>query len=83
MHIVRKTGKPIAPVARELGINEGRLGNWCAKDRPAPGRRQGALSEGERAELERLRRENAEVQMQRDVVKRSVAQLVREATGDR
>ena len=33
VRIVRETGKPIAQVARELGINEGTLGNWCAQDR--------------------------------------------------
>jgi transposase-like protein len=30
VRLVRETGKPIAQVARELGINEGTLGNWCA-----------------------------------------------------
>ena len=35
VRIVRETGKPIARVARELGINGGTLGNWCAKDRAA------------------------------------------------
>jgi len=60
VRIVRETGKPIALVARELGINEGTLGNWCARER-ARGAGDGALTENERAELERLRRENAEV----------------------
>ena len=82
VRIVRETGKPIAQVARELGINEGTLGNWCARER-ARDAGNGPLSEDERAELERLRRENAELAMQRDVLKRSVALWVREAMGGR
>ena len=35
VRIVRESGKPIAQVARELGVNEGTLGNWCAQDRRA------------------------------------------------
>jgi transposase-like protein len=30
--IVRETAKPIAQVARELGVGAGRLGNWVRKD---------------------------------------------------
>ena len=30
--LVRETGKPIAQVARDLGINEGTLGNWVNAD---------------------------------------------------
>jgi transposase len=70
-------------VARDLGVNEGTLGNWCAQDRRARERGDGALSESERAELIRLRRENAELAMQRDVLKRSTALWVREAMGGR
>jgi transposase len=81
VQIVRETGKPIAQVARELGINEGTLGNWCARDRRTRDGAGGALSEDERAELVRLRRENAELAMQRDVLKRSVALWVQEAMG--
>jgi transposase len=32
---VREPGKPIAQVARELGINEGTMGNWVNKDAAA------------------------------------------------
>ena len=65
VRIVRETGKPIAQVARELGINEGTLGNWVAIDRRARHRGNGGLSEDERAELVRLRREVAELAMER------------------
>jgi transposase len=29
---VHETGKPMAQIARDLGINEGTLGNWVARD---------------------------------------------------
>ena len=72
VRFVRETGKPIAQVARELGISDGTLGNWVNKDRRAREGGDGRLSESERAELVRLRRENAELAMERDVLKRSV-----------
>ena len=33
VRIVRESGKPIAQVARDLGINAGTLGNWVANGR--------------------------------------------------
>jgi transposase len=72
VRLVRETGRPVAQVAKDLGINEGTLGNWVNADR----RRRGdgtELGEDERAELTRLRKENAELAMERDVLKRSVA----------
>jgi transposase len=77
--LVTETGKPIAQVARELGVNEGTLGNWVAKARAAAGEGNGDWSEPERAELARLRKENTELRMQRDALKRSVALWVDEA----
>ena len=81
VRLVRETGRPIAQVARDLGINEGTLGNWVNADRRRRGDGIGALSEDERAELARLRKENAELTMERDVLKRSVALWVKDAMG--
>ncbi|WP_152185459.1 transposase [Segeticoccus rhizosphaerae] len=81
VRLVFETGKPIAQVARDLGVNDGTLGNWVAKARRERDGEQEQLSEDERAELVRLRRENTELRMQRDVLKRSVALWVDEAMG--
>ena len=81
VRLVRETGKPIAQVARDLGINAGTLGNWLDADRRRRGEGDGALGEDERAELARLRKENAELAMRCDVLKRSVALWVSDAMG--
>ena len=80
VRLVLETGKPIAQVARDLGINAGTLGTWVNADARRRGS-DGALSEDERAELARLRKENAELAMERDVLKRSVALWVKDAMG--
>ena len=84
VRLVRETGKPIAQVARDLGIHDGTLGNWVNADRHRRGEDcSGGLGEDERAELVRLRRENAELRMRCDVLKRSVALWVQDAVGGR
>ncbi|RPE39948.1 transposase-like protein [Streptomyces sp. Ag109_O5-1] len=59
VRIVAETGKPIAQVAQDLGINETALASWVSR-----ARRAGTAPVGGRDELERLRRENA--QLKRD-----------------
>jgi transposase len=76
---VCEAGKPIAQVARDLGIKEGTLGNWVVREQAAREGRDG-LSTDDGAELRRLRAENAELRMERDVLKRSVVLWVKEAT---
>ena len=79
VRIVRETGKSIAGVARDLDINAGTLANWVNKEKVERGEAEG-LTVDERARLAHLERENTELRMERDVLKRSVVLWVKEAT---
>jgi transposase len=105
VRIVKETGKPVAQVARDLGISPYTLHNWVQLDRLAEqyngdgSNGSGTLEESEQEELARLRREKAELaklhardkaawekeraelEDERDVLKRSVVLWVKEAMG--
>jgi transposase len=77
--MVLDEGRSIADVARSIGVIEGTLGNWVAKARRE--RAQGSsLDADERVELVELRREAAQLRMERDLLKRSLAFWVKEST---
>lgn len=73
VQFVISSGKPIAEVARSLGIVEGTLGNWVAKARVNGEAKEPELDVSERAELQRLRREVQQVKMERDFLKKAAA----------
>ena len=77
-HLVIDTGRPIAVVAREVGVSEQLLGRWVAIERSRVDNPPGALDVDEHAELERLRVENAELRMDRAFLKKAAAFFVTE-----
>ena len=81
--LVINTGRTVATVARELGLNEATLGRWVHdfRDRAAGGEAgQGGLSETERAELLRLRRENSDLKLDRAFLKKASLFFAQEAS---
>ena len=77
--LVRTSGRPIAEIARELGIYDSTLGNWVRQDRIDRGDQDG-LSTDDRARLRELERENTKLRMERDLLKRTVAFWVKETS---
>jgi transposase len=76
--LVLDGGRPIAHVARDLGIGATNLGNWVRQARIDRGDRPGLTTE-ERSELVRLRRENSKLRMERELLKRATAFWVQES----
>lgn len=75
--LVIDTDRPIAEVARELGIYDSSLGNWVAQERIDRGDAEGPTTD-QLARLRELEAEVAELRMERDLLKRSVAFWVQE-----
>ena len=76
--LVIDTDRPIAHVAREIGVGEQLLGRWVAIERARDDGPPPALDIDERAELERLRVENTELRMDREFLKKAAAFFVTE-----
>lgn len=72
--LVIETGRPIAHVARELGIGEQLLGRWVHAERARQaGEPAGELTVDERAELKRLRREVEELRKDNEFLGKAAA----------
>jgi transposase len=73
--LVIETGRPIAHVAVEIGVGEQLLGRWVrlAQQRAGSGDTAAVLDADERAELERLRKENTELRLDREFLKKAAA----------
>ncbi len=84
VELVRASDKTVAAVARDLGINDTTLGNWVKADQAERGIPDVngllPLTALERAELTKLRRDNARLRVEREILKKAAAFFATEST---
>lgn len=67
---VRNSDESLLAIARDLGISNGTLKAWVEASRPQPAV---PLTDDERTELKRLRKEVRELRMEREILKKATA----------
>ena len=80
VQLTRESGRPVAQVARELGISDTVLYRWRNEERQVES--QGRTRQAVRAgldELTRLKRENETLRKERDFLRRAAAFFARES----
>ena len=68
-----RSGRPVPEVAEALGVSQQSLRNWVRQEALDRRERDDGLTSGEREELRTLRRENARLKQERDLLKRAAA----------
>lgn len=79
VELVINSGRPVAEVARDLGINEGTLGNWVNAAKKRGEFTEKPLEVDERARLKELEEENRRLKMEREVLKKAAAWFAKES----
>jgi transposase len=73
------SGRPIAEIARDLGINEGTLGNWVKTAKKCGDVKEKPLDIDERARLKELEEEVRRLKMEREILKKAAAWFAKES----
>ncbi len=76
--LVLKNDQPIAATARELGVNENTLHTWISKYSQPKADGSGHSDEHLYDELKRLKKENARLKEERDLLKKAAAYFAKE-----
>jgi len=77
--LVIRAGKTKSEVARDLGVDQTLIGEWVKRAQIDAGQGPpGALTTSEREELARLRKENRELRMERELLKKAAAFFAKE-----
>ena len=70
VQLAREGERPISEIAKELGIAESCLRNWLKQDQVERRERDDGVTSVEREELRRLRRENARLKQEKEILRK-------------
>lgn len=77
--LARQTGVSISAVARDLGVHESILRRWIHDASPAAKVKQSHTDADSLAqEVSRLRKENAQLKMERDIIKKALGYFAKD-----
>lgn len=79
VELVINSGKPIAEIARDLGIGDGTLGHWVNAAKKRGDIKEEPLDVDERARLKELEVENRRLRMEREILKKAAAWFAKES----
>ena len=74
-----RAGRSPGELAREFEPNEQTIRNWIAQADLDEGRRRDGLTTVERAELRKLRKENRQLRVEREILAKAAAWFARES----
>lgn len=78
VRLVRATGRTCADVARELGMNRETLRTWVREAEAEDGESDAGLAKAERDELARLRKRVAELEIEKEILRKAAAYFAKE-----
>ena len=74
-----RSGRTVGSLAREFNVSEQSIRVWVKQADLDTGRRQDGLTTEERQEFARLKKENARLREERDILEKAAAWFAREA----
>lgn len=80
VRLVLDEGKSIADVARDLDLTASALSSWVRRARADRDGGKSGLTTEERTELAALRKENRQLRVERDILKKAAAFFAKETT---
>lgn len=78
VELARQGSKPVAELAKELGISESCLRNWMAQDATDENGSTARVTSAEKKELAELRKKTRQLEMENEILKRAAAYFARE-----